>query len=130
MSFNHIDYVATSLGIDNKVLKSIQRLDDLRIEAARLKTLQPVRATPHYHKNSHGQPRYLYLIHPQKNGQRKREYIGCKPDRIAAALARVQAHRDLVEVLRQAADIRSRLDLVARYLAAALRAAEGGETGG
>jgi len=103
------------------------RLEDLHIEATRLQALDPVRATPHYHKDAHGEPRYLYLIHPQRNGERVREYIGSKPDRIEAALIRVQAHRDLAEVLRQAADIRSRLGLVARYLQAALRAAKGGK---
>ena len=69
----------------------------------------------------------LGLIHPQRDGERVREYIGSKPEKIAAALARVQAHRDLMEVLHQAADIRSRLGLVTRFLDAALKAAEGGE---
>jgi len=38
----------------------------------------------------------------------------------------VQAHADLVEAQRQAADIKARLGLVTRYLEAALRAAAGG----
>ena len=125
--FDHYGYLTTASNLDQEVSDAINRLAQLHSTATRLKTLAPVRATPHYHKDSHGEPRYLYLIHPQKNGERIREYIGSKPEKIAAALARVRAHEDLVEVLHQAADIRSRLDLVTRYLDAALRAARGGE---
>ena len=102
-------------------------LEDLNTAAARLKFLDPIRATPHYHKDAHGEPRYLYLIHPQKDGERIREYIGSKPHKISIALGRVHTYHKLTRVLRQAADIRTRLDLVSRYLAAALRAAGGGE---
>lgn len=43
--------------------------------------------------------RYLYLIHPQRNGHRRREYIGSDPAKIAQARGRVhrfkqaEAHR-------------------------------------
>jgi len=121
-----IDHLSTTAALDAAVREAIYRLKDLQVRAAHLRALDPTNATPSYHKDAHGEPRYLYLIHPQKSGERVRQYIGSKPDRIEAALARVQAHHDLVEVLRQAADIRSRLGLVARYLQAALRAAEGG----
>lgn len=127
MTSSIINHLTTTADIDDAVQKAFHRLTNLHIKATRLKSLDPVRATPYYHKDSHGVPRYLWLIHPQKNGQRKREYIGSKPDKIAAALARVQAHKDLVEAQRQTADIRTRLDLVTRYLAAALRTAKGGE---
>jgi hypothetical protein len=33
--------------------------------------------------------KYLYLIHPQKNGERQREYIGADPDKIATARKRM-----------------------------------------
>ena len=127
MNTSIIDHLSKTADLDGEVQEAIYRLKDLQVETTRLKTLAPVNATPCYHKDAHGEPRYLYLIHPQKNGARIREYIGCKPHRISAALARVQAHHDLAEVLHRAADIRTRLDLVSRYLDAALRAAEGGE---
>lgn len=127
MSFDLTEYLYTASDLDQKVQEALQRLHNLHDDASRLKTLTPVRATPYYHKDSHGRPRYLWLIHPQRNGERVREYIGCKPEKIAAALARVQAHIDLEKTLRQAADIRTRLNLVTRYLAAALRAARGGD---
>lgn len=42
-------------------------------------------ATPYYRGG-----KYLYLIHPSKNYQRKREYIGADPDAIAAALESIE----------------------------------------
>ena len=117
----YTDLQTTADEISQRVEDLEVHLEELHTAAARLKTLDPTNATPYYHRK-----KYLYLIHPQRNGERIREYIGSKPEKIAAALARVQAHRDLVEVQRQAADVRARLDLVARYLDAALRAAEGG----
>ena len=108
--------------IRHKQENLISVLVQLLSEATRLELLDPANAKPYLHRS-----RYLYLIHPQRNGKRVREYIGNKPEKIAAALARVQAHKDLVEVQRLAADARARLDLVARHLDAALRAAEGSE---
>lgn len=46
-------------------------------------------ATPHYRAE-----RYLYLIHPQHNGERIREYVGADPAKIAAALDAInRAHQ-------------------------------------
>jgi hypothetical protein len=46
-------------------------------------------ATPHYRAE-----RYLYLIHPQHNGERIREYVGADPVKIAAALDAInRAHQ-------------------------------------
>lgn len=122
---NHIQTLDT---IKVNIMQQNFILDMLELEANQLQELDPVQATPSYHKDSHGQPRYLWLVHPQKNGVRVREYIGCKEEKIKAALVRVQAHRDLVNVQRQSADIKARLGLVTRYLDAALRAVsvEGG----
>lgn len=102
----------------------IARLVELQSQATRLKCLDPANATPSYHRDAHGEPRYLWLIYPQRNGERKREYIGSKPDKITAALARVQAHRDLVEAQTQTADIKARLALVTRLLGRALQVAQ------
>jgi len=71
----------------------------LLVEQDRLRGLNPIQATPHFRKDKDGNPKYLYLIHPtQANGERKREYIGADPDAQAAALARLQAHDDLIQV--------------------------------
>lgn len=34
--------------------------------------------------------KYLYLVHPQRNGQRVREYIGADPEAVEAARQRVK----------------------------------------
>ena len=121
-----MDHITLLDEIKTNILQQNFILDILELEAAELQKLDPVNATPSYHRDNHGQPRYLWLIHPQRNGERVREYVGSKPEKIKAALARVQAHADLFEVQRQAADIEARLGLVARHLGIALRVAEGG----
>lgn len=46
-------------------------------------------ATPHYRAE-----RYLYLIHPQHDGERIREYVGTNPAKITAALDAInRAHQ-------------------------------------
>jgi len=40
------------------------RREAMAEEVTRLEQLRPVLATPHWRKDRHGQPRYLYLIHP------------------------------------------------------------------
>jgi len=46
-------------------------------------------ATPHYRAE-----RYLYLIHPQHDGERIREYVGADPAKITAALDAInRAHQ-------------------------------------
>lgn len=37
--------------------------------------------------------KYLYLIFPMVDGERKREYIGADPEKIAAALARIERNK-------------------------------------
>jgi len=52
-----------------------------------------VEATPYWRENTkkNGQVvSYLYLIHPQKDGKRKREYIGVDPSKQQVALCMVE----------------------------------------
>lgn len=45
-------------------------------------------ATEHWRKDGKGEPKYLYLLFPQKNGDtRRRDYVGCDPEGIAEARA-------------------------------------------
>lgn len=62
----------------------IQRVG-LLAELAELESQLRIDARPYWH-----QQRYLYLIRPQKNGRRKREYIGARPERIREALDAVE----------------------------------------
>lgn len=48
--------------------------------------------------------KYLYLIYPMVNGQRKRQYIGASPDKVRTALdaiARGKLHADLARQLKE-----------------------------
>jgi len=60
----------------------VQRIDALRRAGT-------VNATPHYRDG-----KYLYLIHPQRDGERRREYVGSEPTKVAAALGRVERFKE------------------------------------
>jgi hypothetical protein len=97
------------------------------VEAARLEGLQPVLASPYWRKDRHGQPHYLYLIHPtQGDGSRRREYIGADPEAQAEALARIEAHEKLVQVRTEIHEIDHRPVAITGHLARALRSATNG----
>jgi hypothetical protein len=53
--------------------------------------------------------KYLYLIYPMENGQRRREYIGNKPDNVQGALERVKRHKRCQQLRRERARVRSNL---------------------
>lgn len=72
----------------------IKKLDaDIADISARMVELQKaglVYATEHWRKGADGEPKYLYLLYPQKTGEpRKREYVGCDPVRVAEARAAI-----------------------------------------
>lgn len=59
-------------------------------EMAKLEEAGLIYATEHWRKDSKGNPKYLYLLYPQKNGEaRRRDYVGCVAKEIAAARAGV-----------------------------------------
>ena len=71
--------------------QALAKLDELASKVVDLeKHMQQVRdqgiaeAKPHWRNG-----RYLYLIYPQKNGQRKREYIGANESKQQVALCQV-----------------------------------------
>lgn len=101
----------------------------LRDKATQLQQLQPVNATAYYRKDTKGQPRYLYLNHPIHNDRpRKRQYIGADPARQRQALDRIEAHKDLVQVLAEMGEVGRRLSAITGHLARALIAATIGLT--
>jgi len=64
----------------------------LALITARMQTLDDqgmVNAVPHWRKG-----RYLYLVHPQVQGDRKREYVGVDPGKVSQALARVANYQE------------------------------------
>ena len=125
--YNALDPHATLVIVDQAITYLRSRRETLEAEATRLEGLQPVLATPHWRKDRHGQPRYLYLIHPpQDDGSRKREYIGADPEAQAAALARVKAWDELQAVKNEMREVGHRLAAITGHLARALLAAANG----
>jgi hypothetical protein len=106
---------------------AIYRRETLEAEANCPEGLQSVLAIPHWRKDRHGQPRYLYLIHPtQDDGSRQREYIGADPEAQAEALARVKAWDELQAVKNEMREMDHRLAAITGHLARALHAAANG----
>ena len=63
-------------------------MDAMAIRMAGLKDAGLVYASEHWRKDNEGEPRYFYLIYPQKQGeQRRREYVGCDQRKIEQARA-------------------------------------------
>lgn len=87
----------------DQLATALRALDAFRAECkadlAKLNELGTVRASEHWRDG-----KYLYLIHPTDScGQRKREYVGADPDKIAnarAALARQRAADELAATLK------------------------------
>jgi len=74
-------------------------MDAVAIRMAGLKNAGLVYASEHWRKDQEGEPRYFYLIYPQKQGeQRRREYVGCdqrKIDQARAGIARAKEYDEL-----------------------------------
>lgn len=61
------------------------QVTELNTRIEEVKAQGMAEASPHWRDG-----KYLYLIHPQRNGERKREYIGADPGAQKAALQRVE----------------------------------------
>jgi hypothetical protein len=61
-------------------------------------------ASPHWRDG-----KYLYLVHPMENGQRRREYIGNKGNNVENALQTVNRHKTCQQLRRERARVRSNL---------------------
>ena len=72
-----------------RLLRSIQSLagkhDEILTRMKRLQDAGIIHATPHWR-----QDKYLYLIYPMKQGERRREYIGADRYKIKDALEAVK----------------------------------------
>jgi hypothetical protein len=125
--YGQLEPHAVLIIVDQAITYLRTRRETMAEEAARLEQLRPVLATPHWRKDRHGQPRYLYLIHPtQDDGSRRREYIGADPDKQAEALARVKAWDELQAVRSEIREVDHRLAAITGHLARALHAAANG----
>lgn len=87
---------------------------------AALKKAGLIYATEHWRKGADGQPKYFYLLYPQKNGEpRRRDYIGCDAAKIEEARAGIVR----AEQYDRLASQHSALECRVRRIAEALREA-------
>lgn len=86
----------------------IQQLNDrqaaLLDEKTSLEQTERIDATPYWH-----QEKYLYLIHPKKDGRRTRVYIGKKEDKIKQALAAIKRGKRYQELCQELEEIEQNL---------------------
>ncbi len=67
-----------------------------------LKRAGLVYASPHWRKDAAGVERYLYLLHPQIPGvKRRRDYVGCDPERIQEAQAGIERAKEYEALKKQ-----------------------------
>lgn len=74
-------------------------------------------ATPHYRAE-----RYLYLIHPQHNGERIREYVGADPAKISTALDAINRAHQFDRLAENLEREEARINEVEHQLDTAIRA--------
>ncbi|MDH1055776.1 MULTISPECIES: PAS domain S-box protein [Pseudomonadaceae] len=107
----HAHKLADQESLGQKVWRISEQLDSLKslrvnllAEFEVLQDSPRIAATPYWH-----QQRYLYLVRPQKDGKRVREYIGAQPERINEALAAVRREQRYQEVCRELQDIEEKI---------------------
>lgn len=107
----HADKVQDQENLGQKVWRISEQLDSLKSlrvnlldEYQALQDSPRVAATPYWH-----QQRYLYLVRPQKDGKRVREYIGAQPERISEAMAAVRREQRYQEVCRELQQIEAQI---------------------
>jgi PAS domain S-box-containing protein len=101
----------TNDSLDSKIERIPDHIDQLKQKKAirleeknTLETTTLVYATPYWH-----QEKYLYLIHPKKNEQRVREYIGTKKEKVEQALNAVKRGKRYTQVCKELDDINQQL---------------------
>ena len=97
--------------LDSKIEKIPDHIDQLKQkkmirleEKTILETTDLIYATPYWH-----QEKYLYLIHPKKDNQRLREYIGTKKEKVEQALNSVKRGKRYLQVCKEIDEINQQL---------------------
>lgn len=97
--------------LDSKIEKIPDHIDQLKQkkmirleEKIILETTDLIYATPYWH-----QEKYLYLIHPKKDNQRLREYIGTKKKKVEQALNSVKRGKRYLQVCKEIDEINQQL---------------------
>lgn len=79
------------------------KIEAIASRMAQLKKAGLIYATEHWRKDRKtGEPMYLYLLYPSHVGEkREREYIGCDPEKVAAARAGIQRGKEFDQLNKQ-----------------------------
>jgi len=93
-----------------------ERRRDLLAEIAALEEAGITDAHLYWRKEPGKQKRFLYLVHPQKNGQRRREYVGSDPGRVAEAKRMVDRYKLRTKRTQELAKINDQLTSLLRRL--------------
>lgn len=79
-------------------------------------------ATEHWRKDAQGEPKYLYLLHPQKQGEeRRRDYVGCDAQGIEDARAGIVRGQEYDKLAGKLSALTGRVRRVAEALEDARR---------
>lgn len=107
----HLSKVRDQENLGQKMDRITEQLDNLKAlrvnlldEYQTLNSATRVAATPYWH-----QQRYLYLVRPQKDGKRVRDYIGSQPERVNEALAAVRRELRFQDVCRELQQIEAQI---------------------
>lgn len=91
-----------------RIAEQLESLKALRMnlmeELHELEKFPRIDAKPYWHQN-----RYLYLVCPQRNGKRVRNYIGAHPEKVSAALVAVRRELRYQDVNRELAQIEAQI---------------------
>ncbi len=110
---NHrLDNIKQTLAnIENSVVNGLCTIERLEEEKTEIENQGYSFGAIHYRAG-----KYAYLIHPQQNGERKREYIGTDPDKIAEAHARIARAQRHQQILQELNELENRLGWITRQL--------------
>lgn len=98
---NQVELIVTKLdNLDSAIRALVAKQQELKADIERIERLGWVDAKPHYRED-----KYLYLIYPMVDGQRKREYIGANPENIQAAMDRIERKAQYDELHNQLARV-------------------------
>lgn len=101
--------------LEADIVAIVERMAELQADGL-------IYATEHWRKDANQEPKYFYLLYPQKQGEpRKREYIGCDAARIAEARAGIGRAKEFDILAGRLSSLKSRVKTVAGSLSDACR---------
>jgi hypothetical protein len=101
--------------LEADIVAIVERMAELQADGL-------IYATEHWRKDANQEPKYFYLLYPQKQGEpRKREYIGCDAVRIAEARAGIGRAKEFDALAARLSSLKSRVKTVAGSLSDAYR---------